>query len=358
MRSRSSWRSVAVVAASALVLVTAGCGDSGDSSAGTTTTSADDAATTTTAKVDVPDGIVVSAGLNDPDDPNIAVLEFMPETVTVEVGTPVEWEWSGTEPHSVTFQAEGETRPAPGSPEEGALFGPTPPTGDYDGTTLANSGLQPLGPTAPAPFSMTFAAPGTYSYFCVIHPAMTGEITVVDAGGDSDDPASVAERRASDQAKFLKEGRDLKADFVAAAPVKAKNDDGTTTWTVQMGTTSEHTDILAFSPSPADIKAGDTVRYLNESGAPHTASFFGAGAEPINSPVDPKVAPPAPGPSPQTLSSEGFFNTGQLPPNAPPGSGPPEAARTFSFVVPTAGTYSYVCILHVSSQMVGTITAA
>ena len=341
----------------ATVLIAAGCGDSDSPVAGESSSTTQPAATTT-ASVDVPDGIVVAAGLNDPDDPNIAVLEFMPETVSVEVGTPVEWEWSGTEPHSVTFQAEGETRPAPGSPEESALFGPTPPTGDYDGTALANSGLQPLGPTAPAPFSMTFAEPGTYSYFCVIHPAMTGEVTVVAAGEDSDDPASVAERRASDQAKFLKEGRDLKADFVAAPPVSAKNADGTTTWTVQMGTTSEHTDVLAFSPTPADIKAGDTVTYLNESGAPHTASFFGAGAEPINNPVDPKVAPPAPGPSPQTLSSEGFFNTGMLPPNAPPGSGPPEAARSFSFVVPTAGSYAYVCILHVSSQMVGTITAA
>lgn len=346
-----------VALALATVLIAAGCGDSDSPVAGESSTTSE-AAATTTASVDVPDGIVVAAGLNDPDDPNIAVLEFMPATLSVEVGTPVEWEWSGTEPHSVTFQAEGETRPAPGSPEEGALFGPTPPTGDYDGTTLANSGLQPLGPTAPAPFTMTFAEPGTYSYFCVIHPNMTGEVTVVATGDDADDPASVAKRRASDQAEFLKEGRDLKAEFVAAEPVSIKNADGTTTWTIQMGTTSEHTDILAFSPTPAEIKAGDTVKYLNDSEAPHTASFFGTGAEPINSPVDPKVAPPAPGPSPQTLSSEGFFNTGQLPPNAPPGSGPPEAARTFSFVVPTAGTYSYVCILHAPSQMVGTITAA
>ena len=353
---RFTSRSTSVAAAALVVLMmAAGCGDSGDSSAGTTTTAAE--ATTTSASVDVPDGIVVGAGINDPDDSTIAVLEFMPETVSVEVGTPVEWEWSGTEPHSVTFQAEGDTRPAPGTPEEGALFGPTPPVGDFDGTSLANSGLQPLGPTEPAPFTMTFAEPGTYSYFCVIHPKMTGEVTVVAAGEDSDDPASVAERRASDQAKWLKEGRDLKAEFVAAEPVSAKNDDGTTTWTVKMGTTSEHTDILAFSPTPTQIKAGDTVKYLNDSEAPHTASFFGTGAEPINNPVDPRVAPPAPGPSPQTLSSEGFFNTGQLPPNAPAGSGPPEEARTFSFVVPTAGSYGYVCILHAPSKMVGTITA-
>jgi plastocyanin len=57
------------------------------------------------------------------------------------------------------------------------------------------------------------------------------------------------------------------------------------------------------------------------------------------------------------LLSSGFFNTGLLPPDAPPGSGPPEAVRAYEFSVPSAGTYSYVCILHAPSEMVGTVTA-
>jgi plastocyanin len=191
----------------------------------------------------------------------------------------------------------------------------------------------------------------------VIHPLMVGEITVTEAGGDVDTPETVAERRAEETEQWLEEGREAKEALADAVPEQVENADGSTTWTVLMGATTEHTDILAFAPTPAGVKAGDTVKFLNSSGAPHTASFFGTGAEPINNPLDPRVGAPAPGPSPQTLSSAGFFNTGLLPPDAPPGEGPPEAARTFEFKVPDAGTYAYVCLLHAPSEMVGEITA-
>ena len=38
---------------------------------------------------------------------------------------------------------------------------------------------------------------------CVIHPLMTGELTVVEAGGDADTPAEVAGRRAEEQDEWL-----------------------------------------------------------------------------------------------------------------------------------------------------------
>lgn len=336
----------AVVALAAVLLLAAACGDDDDNAADTTST--------TKTSVEVPDGIVVGAGVNDPEDTNVAVLEFMPETVSVQVGTPVTWEWNGPEPHSVTFLAPGQELPEPGS--DPSLFDPTPATGPYDGSAFVNTGLQPLGPDAPAPFELSFSKAGTYPYYCVIHPLMTGQVTVAEAGGDVDSPADVAERRADEQDQWLTDGRAAKAALVGAEPTREANPDGSSTWTVLMGATTEHADILAFAPTPAEAKAGDTVKFLNESGAPHTASFFGEGAEPITSPLDPRTDAPAPGPSPQALSKSGFFNTGLLPPNAPPGSGPPEAVRSFSFTLPDAGTYSYVCILHSPSQMVGQIT--
>jgi plastocyanin len=185
---------------------------------------------------------------------------------------------------------------------------------------------------------------------------MTGTVKVVDKGGDVDTPEDVATARAADQDEYLAEGQAAKKALVDEEPIKTANDDGSSTWTVHMGTTTEHTDILAFAPVPLDAKAGDTVTFLNDSGAPHTASFFGEGAEPINDPTDPRVDPPAPGPSPQELTGTGFYNTGLLPPNAgPPGQAPPEAVRSFSFTIPEAGDYGYVCLLHAPSQMVGTI---
>jgi plastocyanin len=350
MRSRSGLR-LGAAALLTVAVIAAGCG-SDDEKTDTTTTAGEESTTTSD---EVPDGIVVGAGMNDPDDPTIAVLQFLPAKISVEANTPVQWEWNGTEPHSVTFLAPGQTLPDPGS--DPSLFGPTPPTGPYDGSSFVNTGLQPLGPTAPEPFELTFSKAGTYSYHCVIHPQMVGEVTVVDAGGKVDTPADVANRRAEESAKWLAEGQAAKADLMAEKPASKKNDDGSTTWTVHMGASTAHTDILAFAPTPVDVKAGDTVTFLNSSGAPHTASFFGEGAEPITNPTDPRVDAPAPGPSPQALSAKGFFHTGLLPPAAPPGAGPPEAVRSFSFTVPEAGSYGYVCLLHSPSKMVGTIKA-
>ena len=231
----------------------------------------------------------------------------------------------------MTFLPPGQEIPNP--EEDDSMFAPTPPTGAYDGSTLVNSGLVPLGPGAPPPFELTFAEAGEYTAYCVIHPAMTGEITVVDEGDDVDSPADVAERRASETEDWLAEGRAAKAELVDAEPATTKNDDGSTTWTVEMGVTTEHVDVLAFAPTPAGVKAGDTVRFVNNSKAPHTASFFGTESEPILDPTDERVGPPAPGPSPQALNATDFFNTGLLPPDV----GPPEEARAFSFTVPDPG---------------------
>jgi plastocyanin len=175
----------------------------------------------------------------------------------------------------------------------------------------------------------------------------------VEAGGEADTPADVAQARAADTEEYLEEGRTAKADLLAAEPVQTENEDGSTTWTVEMGVTTEHVDVLAFAPTPAGVQAGDTVTFVNNSFAPHTASFFGEGAEIVQSPFDPAATAPAPGPSPQALSAVGYMNTGALPPNV----GPPIEARTFSFTVPDPGTYAYVCIFHAPSEMVGVITA-
>lgn len=347
MRARSRILRAAIPLAAVLLLAT-GCGDDDDDE-GATTTEASDTTDTTEA---APAGIVVNAGVNDPEDATIAVLEFLPDAIAVEAGSTVTWEWTGTEPHSVTFLEPGQELPPPGSDE--SLFEPTPATGPIDGTAFVNSGLQPLG-AAPVPLELEFDTPGTYPYYCVIHPLMTGEVAVVEAGGAADTPADVAARGSEQADGFLEEGRAAKAALVDAGPIQTANPDGTTTWTVEMGVTTEHVDVLAFVPTPADVAAGDTVTFVNNSGAPHTATFFGEGAEVIQSPLDPRAAEAAPGPSPQALSSSGLFNTGLLPPNAPPGAGPPVEARSFSFTVPEPGTYSYVCLFHAPSEMVGEI---
>ncbi|WP_347403322.1 cupredoxin family copper-binding protein [Pandoraea sp. LA3] len=72
---------------------------------------------------------------------------FSPATLTVKAGATVTWTNRDDEPHTVTSAA------MPRVFASGAL--------DTDGT-----------------YAFTFDKPGTYPYFCAIHPHMTGVIVV------------------------------------------------------------------------------------------------------------------------------------------------------------------------------------
>lgn len=302
-----------------------------------------------------PDKVAVQAGASDPKDRNIAALDFLPASITVKTGASVEWTAPGPEPHTITFLPSGQTPPTPDKPENAALRAKSV-TGAYDGTQTFSSTIIPTGPN-PEKFSVSFPKAGAFTYYCIIHPGMTGTVNVVDDATSADTQAAINKRAIAERAKWFAEGRAAKKTLTDAPVKKVANPDGSTTWTIQMGVTTQHTDVLAFQPPNADIKAGDKVTFLNNSFAPHTASFKGSGTLPQN-PEAPEAMKPSPGPSPQTLNATGVFNSGWLPPNVPPGQGPPEAARSFTFVVPKAGEYSYVCLLHAPSGMGGTLKAS
>jgi plastocyanin len=76
----------------------------------------------------------------------IEKFAFQPKALNVPVGTKVVWTNKDEEPHTVTSAGE--------------LFK----------SSMALDG----GDT----YSVTFAKPGTYTYFCTVHPFMTGTIVV------------------------------------------------------------------------------------------------------------------------------------------------------------------------------------
>ena len=216
--------------------------------------------------------VKLKGGLNDPKDPNIAVLEFLPESVKVATGTTVTWKIAGPEPHSVTFVPPG-TEP-PTVEQDPSLFTPTPATGPYDGTTMVNSGVLPLGETSQVlKFSMSFAKPGKYTYYCVLHPNMVGTLEVTSGAEDSQQKITKAGN--AETKKYLAEGEAAKRKLLAAKPKQTKNSDGSTTYNVELGASTAHTDVLAFAPTPKNVKSGDHVTFVNNSSAPHTASFGG-----------------------------------------------------------------------------------
>ncbi len=321
------WRLLAGLAAA---VVLAGCGGGEDGTA------------------PVPGRVSVLAGATDPEDPTVTVLEYLPGSVRVVTGSTVEWRLPGPEPHSVTFVPPGEAPP----PARSSV----PAARPFDGTALASSGVTSGGGGPSDAFEVTFGKPGTYTYVCLVHPLMTGSVEVVDAG-TADTQAEIDARAEQELARWLEEGRAAKRALSLASPRSERADDGTTTWRIEMGVTTEHADVRAFVPSAAEVRPGDRVVFVNDTAARHTATFPG-GRQLPQDPSSPEGVTPAPGPSPQPLDATGFFNTGVLPPNAPPGSAPPEAARSFTFVLPAPGTYSYVCVVHATRGMTGTIKVA
>lgn len=101
-------------------------------------------------------------------------LQFTPSEVTIEPGVTVRWVNQDETSHTST--AEGW--------EEGA-----------DQPLLWDS--TPLNPGES--FERTFDSVGIYDYFCMVHPYMTGEITVTEEGGPEPTDVFVPSEEAPDE---------------------------------------------------------------------------------------------------------------------------------------------------------------
>lgn len=87
------------------------------------------------------------------------LIAFRPGSITVKPGTTVTWTQRDAGVHTVTS----------GTVEQGAADVTVHPDGRFDSKELAT------GKT----FQFTFDGPGTYSYFCNVHPAtMRGDVQV------------------------------------------------------------------------------------------------------------------------------------------------------------------------------------
>jgi plastocyanin len=142
-----------------------------------------------------------------PDKGSAVLYRFTPNALTTKVNTPVTFEMTSgtTEDHTFTFAKDVK---AAGKQSEKELLAPLPGTGTngpptlafspkwvypsekpgtdvvYDGTNhgdgFLNSGvLDGSSKTLfPQKFVASFSKPGTYNFFCAIHPFMVGKVTV------------------------------------------------------------------------------------------------------------------------------------------------------------------------------------
>jgi amicyanin len=94
--------------------------------------------------------VAVSAGRAADTEVKIDNFTYNPQQITVKAGTTVTWINHDDIPHTVTSK-----------------------TGIFKSKALDTDDK----------FSFTFATPGSYPYFCALHPHMTGTIVVEASGG-------------------------------------------------------------------------------------------------------------------------------------------------------------------------------
>jgi plastocyanin len=280
---------------------------------------------------------------------------YLPGDVTILVGDSIHWTIESDEPHSVTFG----NGPAGVPPDEWPVTGltgavPPPPatanlTGTYAGSGFLNTGLLFKGSTA----TVQFTAAGTLPYICVIHPGMSGTVNVVASGTTTTQAEADAKAQLTRDA--LTGAEAALAASAEAAVTETERSDGTSLWNIFTaavqppgplpGGGTGYLELLRFIPPSLDIEEGDTVRWTAPS--THTVTFPAAGQDPTT--IDPFTTPPT---TNSTYDGSSFYHSGLL------GIPAPGAPNTYELTFPDAGTFNYICALHIFLGQTGVIDVA
>jgi plastocyanin len=308
-------------------------------------------------------------------DNDAELLEFMtffPQELTINAGDTIFFDFQGHHaPHTVTFlsgeeapklivpAAEGGT-PAAGEPPE-IMFNPAAafPSGGntYDGSGVLNSGLNVLFPPDQT-FTVTFTAPGSFDYLCLVHPLMMkGTVTVQEQGAAVPyEQADVDSMVAEHMAQLTEDGKAEIAEYANSATPTADSTAGNV-WDVRAGAEVDEVAALRFMPDNVTIAAGDTVRWTVESEfEPHTVTFLG-GEDPPEL-IEPQMQEGGPPKlvfnpdvvgrvGPDVYSGTGYANSGAMGADFEEYTG----LTTYELTFDTPGEYLYYCALHGSPEM-------
>ena len=242
---------------------------------------------------------------------------------------------------------------------------PGAPAETYDGTSFASSGILsdvpagPPGTPANNTFTLNFDTPGTYEFVCLVHPFQKGTVQVVAATAkDVPSQADIDAQAATELAPLLAEIEQIKqlSPFVVT---QEAGPNGTTIWHVQAGTRgpSRFSEVFEFLAKDITIEEGDTVVWT--SPAFHTVTFHpGQQAPEFVLPEPQDAGPPLlrinpavllPEKPASTFDGTGYWNSGTIGQDAPLGA-------SFSMTFSKAGRFEYICALHVSMGMEGSVT--
>jgi plastocyanin len=316
---------------------------------------------------------------------SIQTMGFYPSQLTIDQGDTITWTANSAEPHTVTFLSTASPCPQTalcalpqtgfdlGSPVQSAPQGGT----SYDGTSYYNSGVMttatagpglPFPPTVPlvASYTLSFPAtlaPGTYTYYCLVHgQAMTGTVVVQAAG--SSYPTTQEQIDAAN-------AQQIQADLASGAALRSQareQDRKLSTGrhpVIVAGAMNERAMLMRFVGPANKVNVGDKVTFVVTSmGEPHTVTFgdpaTGCGAAPCNPEQSWNVETTEHGNLRARYPAHNGGFTGKarslnsgimlgLPPSLT------HLPKSLTVQFTKRGDYSYICALHAYFGMTGTV---
>jgi plastocyanin len=361
----------------------------------------------TAAAVPLPSTYRLQLDAKPPQGESWAFLRFFPGSLTVHQGDIVNAAWAGAAgtPHTATVVPDAnanvwrEQNQGPGGPQDPGVYpyalqvpdqavggddqqldvnpavaAPSNPTcgtsGNpcaFNGSGVVSSGLQFSAPGAQPKFYVQVnAAPGTYSFLCLLHPGMQIALHVVAPGTTIPSPSAVKAKAAKQvtHAKTVDAGvADDLAQSVVRTPVG-----GHQRITLWAGGFWHQVSADEFPDRTVHARVGDKIRFLGNFEI-HTATFPASSAStvPFIMTQCEATGPDTPATSPADCTSptdfQIAFNTTALAPTAKNTLTSPSAFRnsgllaygsTGSFVAQKPGLYHFVCLVH-GPSMSGTI---
>jgi plastocyanin len=325
----------------------------------------------------------------------VELLAFLPEKVRIRVGDTVTWKFEG-DLHTVTFATgtkpaglvipssqapPGEViprvfLPVPDAPQgvnmmNPALVFPTrkadQPVEKYSGTGFVNSGMMSnatLFPGTPPiqAFSVTFDAPGTFQYVCLLHQefGMRGTVEVAPATATDVPNQAEIDARAQQELSALQALLE-KAKGQGRQGRSEPGPNNTSLWRVLAGNSlvdinDGRVQLAEFVPKDVTVQVGDTV--LWESRFFHSVTFV-----PTPPPPDRFVPERQPDGVMQLIRNPSIFNPARpaavFDPAQVFNSGTigtfPGPGMTFALTFETPGIFKYFCGIHRDQGMEGTI---
>jgi len=297
-------------------------------------------------------------------------LAFMPNELWIQAGDSIRWTYPTHERHTVTFLTSSQTRPALFGPTFGVEVGcpgATPDGASFDGSACVHSGILLLDEdtltTVNAPtYSVTFPKSGNFKFVCLAHADMTGVVHVLNASETLPHDQDFYDRQAlTEGALLLAEASRLRGRGTNEVEGLLPSN-GVTAGVGEIVTTngagSKTVSLMLFLRNTIEVRVGDTVEWTSlDPSINHTVTF---GTEP---------ADPRPASSGVTLASDGArqaviaspsqsVNSGYLSPAPQDRSGLAPSApgvTRFRVTFTTPGTFNYICAIHDTLGMEGTV---